>query len=297
MSFGGFKPEQIAHAAERQNSLEQLERLGSVWIGSDIALERTTIVNPGQLDQGVRIILNKKDLPPGLIITRGALSALNLSVRSFFAQVGIDITFHGSSLTSEMLSDIRMGKNVPVPVDIVNHGQRAVELAGHIMRFFWINDHRRLRRLELLHAVKSGEFVVEGVEGEDWFLGGYNPDEKIMTTGDSSDKGLCVVTRLKPERYYIPYAPEPVRKSNDRSIRDNLSDFLKPIPPDMNLAFEISETPKVKVGPHIVAVINTGAGKGQKHINSSLVDSGSDWPIRTETLHGLKYIEFFLYKK
>lgn len=297
MSFGGFRPEQITHAEERQDSLEQLERLGSIWIGPDIAIERTAIVSPRQIDRGVSIILNKKDLPPGLIITRGAMSALNLSVRSFFAQVGIDIMFHGGSLTDEMLNDIRMGKNVPVPVDIINHGQRAVELGGHIMRFFWVNDHRRLRGLELLNAVKSGEFAVEGVEGEDWFLGGHNPDEKIMTTGNSSDKGLCVVTRLKPERYHIPYAPEPVRKSDDRSTRDDLSDFLKPILPGMSLDFEVGETPKIKVGPHIIAVINTGAEQGQKHMNSSLVDFGSDWPIRTETLHGLKYIEFFLYRK
>lgn len=297
MSLGSFTPDNLIHLSERERSFEQLEKLGNVWIGPDVAIEKSVVVQPGQLLlQGVNIILNKKDLPM-IEITRGAMGSLNWSTRSFLAQSGIEILFHESSLSDNMLKNINDGKNVSVPLDVINYGQRAVELDGKIMRFFWVNDSKRLRGADLVNTIKSGEFTVEGVEGEDWFLGGSKEDEKIITTGADSNKGLCVVLRLKPQKFYIPYAPEPIKKNDSKNTRDDLSTVQKPIPDGVELNFEIGETPKIKLGLNIIAVINTGAEKGQKHINSPLIDSGSDWPIRTETLHGLKYIDFFLYRK
>lgn len=297
MPFGTFKPEHLAHIMERQTAMEQLEKVGNVWIGPDLAVEKTVVIPPEQLVQGVGVVVNKKNLPPGLDITRGAMSALQVSVRSFFAQVGIDIAFHGGPLSDETLQKIDRGEDTVIPVDVINNGQRAIELEGNIMRFFWANERTRLRGQEILQAIRSGEFAVEGVEGEDWFLGGYDPNKKIATTDQDADQSLCVVVRLKPEKYYVPPAQEPLRKDNTKKIRDDLSSLLKPIPAGEELPFEISETPRIRVGENLVAVINTGAEQGQKHINSPLIDSGSDWPIRTETLNGLQYLDFFLYKK
>lgn len=297
MTLGVFKPEHLRHIRERENALEQLENLGSVWIGPDIAIEIPAVIEPGQLLRNVEVVVNKSDLPH-LDITRGAMGSLDLSVRSFFAQVGIDIIFHDGSLSDEMLEKIRRGENTGIPVDIENHGQRAIELDGNIMRFFWVNDHKRMRGKALLEAIKSGKFKVEGVEGEDWFLGGFNEDEKFTTASEGADQGLCVTVRLRPQKYYVPFDQKPVKKSSDRSTRDDLSNLLRPLPDDAKLRFEVGETPNIKVGPDLIAIINTGVGdNSEKHINSSLVDSGSDWPIRTETLHGLKYVEFFLYNR
>ncbi len=297
MPFGIFKPEHLAHAGERQFAIEQLERLGNIWIGTDVAVEKTVVVPPKELTPNVGIAVSRKNLPPDVDITRGAMSSLQLSVRSFFAQVGIDIMFHGAPLSDEMIEKLRNGENATIPVDVINHSPRAVELTGEVMRFFWANDRKRLRGQELLNTVQSGEFAIQGTEGEDWFLGGNDPDRKILTTSDDAAEGLCVVVRLKPEKYYVPYDTEPVRKNNKEKTRDNLAQFLKPIPADEHVEFEISETPKISLGENLVSVINTGAEKGQRHINSPLIDSGSDWPIRTETLHGLQYLDFFLYKK
>ncbi len=295
--LGQFTPDNLKQVREKQRSIEQLESLGNVWISPDISIEKPIIVNPGELIQGVNIKVNKKDFP-AIDITKGGLGALSLSVRSFFAQTGIEVRFHNGNVYDEMLRDIESGKDTLIPVDLENYGQRPVEVNGDIMRFFWVNDRKRLRGADLLEKIKSGEFKVDGVEGEDWFLGGSNEKDKFTTTGGGSDKGLCVVVKLKPEKFYIPPASEPVKKDSGKSTRENLVSLLQPIPEGMTTELQIGETPRIKVGPNIVAVINLGSNeRSQKHINSPFVDPGSDWNIRTETLYGLEQVEFFLYEK
>lgn len=294
MNFSTFTPDNIKQLQEKQRAFGQLEKLGgNTWVSPDISIEKTTIVNPGQLIQGANIVLNKKDLP-AIDITRGAMGSLAWSMRSYLAQSGVEIMFHQSSLSDEMLKNLNDGKDTLVSVDIRNYGQRAVELDGTVMRFFWVNDRNRLQGEDLVNVIKSGEFSVEGVEGEDWFLGGYEPEEKIAINEEKSKEGLCVVLKIQPQRFYIPSAEEPVRIKNSR--RD-LPQFLRPIPDGLELNFEIRETPEIKLGPNIVAVINMGAEKGQRHIYSPLIDPGSEGHIRLEILHGLEYVDFFLYRK
>ena len=128
-------------------------------------------------------------------------------------------------------------------------------------------------------------------------IGVFNSQDKF-TTENGTDEALCVVVRLKPERFYIPDAQQPIRKNKSMGTRENLAGLLKPVPEGEEIDFDIRETPWIRLGPNIIAVINTGwTDQHQKHINSPLVDPGFDWPIRTEGLHGLDYVEFFLYEK
>ena len=126
--------------------------------------------------------------------------------------------------------------------------------------------------------------------------GGWEQDDKITTNGKDSDKGLCVVIRLKQKKYHVPFSNQPIKRDESMKIRDQLSTILAEIPEGQRFDFEIGETPKMKLSQNVVAVINTGAEAGQRHINSPFIDAGSDWPIRTET-NGLDYIEVFVYKK
>jgi hypothetical protein len=296
MVLGSFSPDNINRLKERQTSVEQLQQLGSVWLGPDIAIEKAIVVQPGQfLLKGANIILNKKDLP-AIDLTKGAFGSLEWSMRSFLAQCGIEINFHRDVLTENMFKDINEGKDVAVPIDIKNYGQRAVELEGNVMRFYFVNDANRLRGEEIVNTIKSGEFFIDGKEGEDWYIGGYDPEDKFATTEERSKEGLCVVVRLTPEKFNIPYSSEPIKRDESMKIRDQLSALLVKMPDGQRSNFEIGETPRIKLGPNVVAVINTGAEDGYKHIRSPFVDSGSDWSIRTET-NGLDYVEFFLYKK
>lgn len=297
MSISSFSPEQVIGLYERDTAFQQLEKLGAVWIGPDVAIEKPTIIEPGLMTREAKVILNKKDLPP-IQLTRGALRSLDLSVRSFYAQTGIDIRLEGGEISDEALKCLEEGKDTPVPIKIENHGQRAVEVSGEILRLFWIDDSKRLRRKDLVDKIKAGEFTIEGIEGEDWYLGGYDENDKYTTDENGEKNALCVVVRLKPERFYIPFDPKPIQKDNDQKTRDNLASLLKNISSEENIPFEIGETPRIKLGKNIIAVINIGVNeKGQKHISSPLVDANSDWPIRTETLYGMEYVEFFLYKK
>lgn len=292
-----FTPDNIRDLQEVQNAFTSLEKLGRSWIGPDLSPDRVVVVNPGQLIRDLNITVDKASLPP-LEINRGILKHLNLSVRSFYAQTGIEIKFHGSKVSDEMLKAINNGEKVAIPIDITNYGQRAVEIDGSVMRFFWVNDKKRLRGQDLVKKIKSGEFAVEGVEGEDWYLGGYSEEDKFTTSSPKADEALCVMVRLKPERFYIPPAEEPVKKDSTKSTREDLANLLRPIPEDANLVFEIGETPKMKFGDNIIGVLNVGwTDGGGKHIQSPLIDPGFNWTIRTETLHGLSEVEFFLYEK
>jgi hypothetical protein len=293
-----FKPEYLKTGQEGIDAREQLEKVGNVWISPDIRIENSLLAPPGQLLlAGAHIILNKRDLPP-IDLTKGAFGALSWSMRSFLAQCRIEIEFHRESVTKHMLEDLNDGKDISVPVDVINHGQRAVELEGNVMRFYWANDFKRLRGDDLVAAVNSGEFYVEGKEGEDWYIAGSQVDPEFPPTEEKPERGLCVVVKLKPEKFYTAPAADPIRRNESRKIRDQLDTLLVKMPEGERSEFEIGETPHIKLGPNIVAVINTGHedSSGRRHIRSPLIDAGSDWPIRTET-YRLDYVEFFLYRK
>ena len=300
MNPSPFTPEDLRHFQEHQRAASQLEKVGNVWISPDISIENPVVVGPGQYIQNVKIILNKTNLPPDIDITRGAMGLLSFSVRSFLAQSGIEIRFFSNSFSDIMQKEIKEGKDVLVPVEITNHGQRAVALDGNVMRFFWVNDKKRLRGQELVKSIESGEFSVEGKLGEDWFLCGYKDDDRFVVGVENVDKGLGVALRLEDQKFYIPPDPEPVRIDNTRSRKD-LSNFLQRVPKGTELDFEIGETPEIRLGPNIVAVINLGVDKkNQRHIYSPLIDSGTKGKIRTEILYGpetQQYVEFFLYRR
>jgi hypothetical protein len=291
-------PEHLRILFESQEAREQLARLGNFWIGPDIEITKPTVVRPDEILLNQSITLTSKDLPSGVSITQGAIGSLNVSVRSFFAQSGIDIRFGGANIPEEALDNLRNNQPSLIPVDIKNYGDRAVQLEGRVMRFFWANDVNRLRGANLKDVINTNEFSVEGEEGIDWFLGGYDENEQILTTGENSDQGLCVVVKLTPNKFYTPFAAEPIARDERIPIREQLGKYLVPLPVGMERNFEVGETPKITVGKDILAVINTGIDhQGRRHISSPLIDPGSDWKIRTEIMEGQKEIELFLYKK
>jgi len=282
---------------ESQEAHEQLARLGNFWIGSDIEIAKPTIVQADQTLLNQNITLTGECLPPGVDITRGAMGALQGSVRSFFAQTGIDIRFGGWNTPEEALINLKRNQSASVPVDITNYGDRAVQLEGRVMRFFWANEGKRLRGENLKNVINNNEFCVEGEEGTDWFLRGYEENEQVSTTGENSDQGLCVVVKLTPHKFYAPFAAEPIVKDERVPIREQLDKYLVPLPEGLEKNFEVGETPRITVSKDILAVINTGINQGKRHIGSPLIDPGSDWKIRTEIMEGQKEIELFLYKK
>ena len=287
------------YVGDWEESLEKLRNLGDVWIGPDIALTNPSIVGPKSAVT-TTIELNASHLPP-IPVNRGALKHLEWSTRSFYAQTGIDIRFERSALTEEMIEALAKGDTVAIPITIANHGVRAVQVGGDVMRFFWTNFKDRLKGKELFDAITSGSFGIEGVEGEDWFCVDVEGNKVGSENGDTA---ASVVVRLTPERFYIPNNTEPVQKNPAQGTRQNLAELLTPIT-DEDLSFQIGETPRMRLDQNTVGVIHLNvydegelgvAKHGQFHIHSPLIDPGFEGPIRTETLQGMSYIEFFVYR-
>jgi hypothetical protein len=285
-----FKPDDIKNLNEGQDGLERLRELGNVWKGGDVALEGVRVIQPDELIQDAKIVINKNNLPP-IKIDRGVLGQLKWSVRSFLAQSGVDITFHKGNVTDEMLKEIEEGKDAHVPVNIYNYGERAVEIEGKVFRFFY--TWNRLRGDEL-REILDKELIIEGEEGKDWFVGDTEWDTRKPDQQFPSPKGeeICIVVPLSKMKYYIPYSPEPIKP---RDNKNRLKDILEPVPEGMKLDFQIGETPHIKLSENLTAVIPTHSYGGAHHIHSPLIDGGSDWPIRTETF-GLDFVEFYIYR-
>lgn len=289
MEFERFKPEHLTNLLFKQQATERMAELCNSWVGPDISLEKKVIIPPLITVLNVNLIVSKSDLPP-IEINRGTFSALKWSVRSCHAQSGTDILFHHDKLSDEMIRDISEGKSVSVPVDVVNSLDRPVELEGDLMRFFWINESNRLCHQELRDVVGK-ELMIDGQEGKDWSFG--DATEGIDEKRDPNEyKDLCLVLPLK-EKYHIPSSTDILRVDSKK----DLPNVLQEIPEGERTYFSVGETTKVKVGENIVVVLVTGGYDQGRHLSSSLIDSGYEGNIRTETLFGLKELDLFVYRK
>jgi hypothetical protein len=276
--------EDLINMKQHFSAVEQFKKLENFWIGPDVSLDKKITIPPLSIAPEVNIIVSKTDFP-SVDINRDSLSFLDWSVRSCLAQSGTEVLFNSFSLSDDMLKRINEGENVSIPVAIINHANRPVELEGGVIRFFWANIANRLTGDKLHEALKS-DVKIEGEEGKDW---SYLKSDPEMT---SSNEDICLRLPIK-EKYYIPDSEETLKV---KSKKDLIS-ILKEIPKDKEIDFKIGETAKVKLGPNVIAVINTGGyPDGESHIHSPLIDPGFEGEIRTETVYGLKYIEIFLHK-
>ena len=282
---------------QHSQAIEQLKQLGTFWIGQDISLEQSVTVPPrNDSDTRTSILLNKTQLP-NIEITRGALESLKWSARSFLAQSGINPTFHQSNLTDEMIQKLKDGETVPVPIDIANHGQRAVVIDGPCMRFFWADVSKRLQGNELRDAIGT-QIVLDGVEGVDWELRGLDLPSDLSYVAESyagEKDAISIRLPLGDKKFYIPASEEPLHIQS----RKELGGVLTEIPEGLNLNFRIGETTKVKLGDGIMGVIDTLPNEDHqgRHIFSPLIDPGFEGKIRTEIEGTLDYIELFIYRK
>jgi hypothetical protein len=284
-----FDPQHVDTLYQKQEAMERLEQLGNVWIGPDAALDEKTIIEPGAYESGATIRVNKKHFP-SIELNRGTLGALSWSVRSCMAQSGTDILFYKDLVTNEMLQDLNDGNDVSIPIHILNHVDRPKELEGNVMRFFWVNEFKRLKR-EKLREIIGKDLIIEGEEGTDWsFQDVY--DDPTQNEGHPEFKDVCIRLPLR-EKFYIPPSDEVIQVKS----KADLPNVLQEIPEGEKPQFKISETANVKLGPNVTGVVHTGGYDEGRHIYSPLIDAGFEGPIRTETLFGLSYIELFVYKK
>ena len=169
---------------------------------------------------------------------------------------------------------------------------------------------------KLIEAVRDGEIIFEGEEGEDWMVGTNKKN------GNSIPDGIW--TRVpKESELWIPPNNQPFYMDPDtRDYRSYLNQLFQRIPSyeqlqDCNLdpfrrVLKIGETPKLVLSQEIEALIDPDVSSNiagfnlledtaGEHINSYLIDAGSAWPIRVEILspladHRDRYVFFSFYR-
>jgi len=120
--------------------------------------------------------------------------------------------------------------------------------------------------------------------------------QDIEQIGEIPDRVEYIEVRLSDKKLYVPHSSQPIRRDESMPIREQLSGLLTEIPKEKNISFEIGETPHIRLSKDIAAVIVMGVDdESKKHINSALLDPGSNWPIRTET-NGRDYIDLLIYR-
>ncbi|MFA6096251.1 MAG: hypothetical protein WC788_01325 [Candidatus Paceibacterota bacterium] len=301
MSLESEQFEKMARqAVMSEKGYEKLkEGIPGFWSGRDIPMREKQLVEPKSLIFS-EVILTKENFPP-VEADWGVLRRLSLSTRSRLAQSGIEIRIDYDRVTQDDIERINKGEEVPFPVMIENHGDRAIEFEGEATRFFWTNEKNRLRGKELRDAVLS-DIKIEGEEGKDWFIAGADydseNDELIQLNMKNekfreSMKDIMIVFPMK-KKLHIPKDDKPLNIGS----RKDLEDALKPVPEEDDSDFYLGETPRVELGENVCGVINTGSyDGGKRHLISPLIDPGFKGKIRTELLDNLGYIELFIFKR
>ena len=275
-------------------ALEQLRNFGTFWIGPDIGLDwKVTVPAQGRIS-GAQLLLHRDALPP-IDINARSLVLLNWSTRSFLAQSGIEPFFYPGLLDPKLIKKLDNGETILVPIDIVNYGQRAVEINTALMRFFWTDFSKKLEG-DALRNIIGRELIIEGKQGIQWDYGNldFEDDLAYLAQDYTREKSaISIQLPLNSTKLYIPSFSSAVQITS----RTQLPTVLTEIPEGLKLPFVIGETTHVQLGQNIIGVINTGGyDGGGRHIRSPLIDGGFNGKIRTEILHNLHCIELFIYK-
>ncbi|MBP9762368.1 hypothetical protein KBD34_02005 [Patescibacteria group bacterium] len=261
-----------------KTTMERLKALGGYWISRDVKMENSLTIPARSIARDeVTISLTKEDLPP-VPLSRELFTLLNWSTRSYLAQIGIEVDFDADCVTDEMLLGLNEGRQVSIPVDILNLSNRPIEVSGGIMRFFWVNEDQRLRGEGLAGAVNSQQIMIKGVAGADWMI----------------NEGGTAITLPIRQVFAIPTSEEVVRISGKK----DLPGVQMPVSQVEETEFKIGETPPIRMGKETVGVINWGVQDlGGRHTRSPLIDPGFEGPIRTETVNTQGPISLLLYRK
>ncbi len=286
-----FKPEQFSNKImQSQEARKKLEGLYSVWRGGDISIILDQVIPAKTLIKNVPILITKEQLPP-IPMNRGALGILSHSVRSFFAQSGIDIKFSAYDISEEEMKKIEKGEPAIIPIHVYNNGERGVMLHGRVMRFFWMDFTKRLQGEKLREAMGT-KVSITGKEGVDWVLD--DVPEMMDDVQKDAYKQVDIKINLTDKKYYIPQSPEPVNINS----RKDLSAVHVPIPKELEdkLDFKIGETPYIELSDNVMGVIETGGyDGGSRHIASPLIDPGFSGPIRTEITGEQNFIHLSIF--
>lgn len=266
------------------------------WKGPDVRLARDYTFpahNPESRYTHPTIVhvrVNRSHFPPDFQYED--LSALHFSMRSRFAQLGLEVQslflphshlLRGlSPFNQAMWESIENGQEIDLPVQVRNLSARpiSVQKDAEFFRIFTPAGAEPLTGEALKQAMKDGKIKIG--EGWSWF-------------GEHLPNGpLGINVPLTDNIRWIPPSTEPASiAQNEKNYRAVIDSLLVPAPETQNHILLIGETLPVKLSPDINVILGEYAGQGDpvvpgyvrmgRHIASRLLDGGSpDWPIRLE---------------
>lgn len=288
--------------SERFGLIDQLSLNveGKFWKGPDLVTTKPATVYDHAV---VPFLVTPKSLPSLRGLPPEALHYVRESVRSRYAQVGIDVYEAATQQVAHCIMDNRMQnqygditKEAEVGILVFNHCARPIHLpeGSEVFRFYYDLARPAIFGQELLRMVSEGKIDVEGEYGVDW---AWSHSDSIL--GRERDiTGIYV--RIKDEgRRWIPPHPENEPIVVDESIyihdfRDKIGQLLEPIPGDDRQILWIGETIPVTLDQSVEAILDKAVIQDIRkatldnfgvQINSRLIDGGrTNWGIRVEVL-------------
>ncbi len=264
----------------------------------DVFVLQDTLFQPGRTEAVVRI--DPKCIPPFTTITAAALSEMRISMRSRYAQLGLDVDEHIvhaisriQTLRPDFFHEGGMRESLALTIPVMNWARRPVMLSegSRLFRFFYWNPAKnRVRGKALGELLDRGDMQIHGEYGTDWLFQYRHPYTR------KSDDIIGVFVRLDEEKLWIPEDMSTITISDNGPVdyRDEIANYLSPVPKTEEELFYLGRTKPVislRVGTDAILSRNAWAGKAHPLItrpstasqtNSPLIDGGTDWQVIVE---------------
>ena len=279
-----------------------LERLsynteGKFWKGPDVVTSKDVLLNR---HADVPVIITRDSLPSLSGLPPEALRNVRVSIRSRYAQLGIDINeAAGEQIAQSIIQDGHQAMDgtlkgqFETPVLLFNLCARPVSIpkGTHLFRFFFESIQPIVSGENLISLIDAGEIKVGGESGLDWVWSYKNKSEH------TENNIVGIYMRIKPEgRRWIPphVSDDPISINNEGDYREKIDALLRPIPQNYKEILWIGETESITLGKSVDVVLDSFVrqniyslyvkGLGIQ-INSRLIDGDkTHWPIRVEVL-------------
>lgn len=289
MSF----PESVRKNPDKEKLLNELEKLGYLWLGKDCHPINDYTINPME-PTTICLEVTEENLPP-INYERTDIPKLisclgGPNFRSRWAQAGLT-----ASLTPNSEEGVEVdGNRVVFKYKVQVLGGRPVRLTkdSGVCQFCFLEGSRMLAGPDLLDATQNAKVLIDGKFGQDqdWRLAGlsgtYYPDDRWQ---EEEVLGIqnALFLKLKKRRWIIPSGDEPIVIGRVEDYRGYLkNNVFQEVGPEVETDFWVGETiSSVHLAPGHTGIINIAANVGENwvfQLQSLIAKPGTNWPLRTE---------------
>lgn len=229
------------------------------WVGEDLALRRGIIV-PARGYQIAEVLLNLHELPDNP-------SNLDISIRSRYVQLGLDVEYSEDPITPALMYDedvviarLRVNNYAPISAVLLEETP--------FCRFYRVGE--RNIEGEDLDARLNDDITIAGEKGS-W--------EKLR---DETGKPIGIRFYIDPatRRRILPIG-RPIVLNFNGNYREEIDKYAKPIEPNPNESFWFGQTyAQIELKNGTIGIIQDVPGA--YHLHSRLIEGGTNWPIRVE---------------